>query len=1074
MYRQLTNFRRGLLLVIFTISGSVLMAQSADFFSTPSTYRSPTNKHYWKNRKPRENYWQQDVHYKIEGRINDTANSIYCPRYELQYWNNSPDTLYDIYFHLNENAFQPGSYYEDLNKNNGVDVTFGPNEKMGLGTKVENLRINGQEVQSTLDNTILRVKLPQPLLPGDSLTATCSFTTWWDIGSMRRRNKYFETLKGLKHFDGVHWYPIVCVYDAKFGWTTDQHLDKEFYANFGTFDVALSFPQEYIVEATGILMNRSEALPDDLRKKIDLKNFAKRVHPDSVSKPVLREPGKFKTWIFHAENVHNFAFTADPLYRIGERIWNGISVIALAQEQNAYGWQLSSWFTEQVIKTYSNDFGMYAWPKIIVADAKDGMEYPMLTLDNGTYPGHQGLLAHEVGHMWFYGMIGSNETYRAMMDEGFTQFLTVWSQDKILGAIRDRIGPTKYYDRFVDSANTRYESLYFPYINHVVENYDEPLNTHSSAFNGALRHGGNYGLVYYKTGVMLYNLRYTLGDELFGKAMKYYFDKWKFCHPYPEDFRQAIIEYTHVDLNWFFDQWMETTKYIDYGIDKVKKVSSENGSYTYSVRIKRHGRMHMPLDITVMARDSSVQKIHIPNTWFVKKTDAKVLDKWYGWDLLKPTYTFTVSLPDKLKSLQIDPSLQLADKDLTDNYYGKTKFRQWQWDHKVGNNVRWDRQRNYLRPALWYNGRDGVQLGVHGEGSYFGKYQYNFSILGNSTIGYHDVQDYSFFIPASLYAYHRHSTHNFWRHTWAGAYWQHYAGLTKAEPFFEKIFRKQDQRNPEFQRLYISLKYWLPAEDVNDYSYYPVWKPGKINGSINARFTHNYVYTKGTGNISIGGRSSSFFSAYNYANANLLSVNKWAYKILEWRSRIFAQLPWAYSSYPTASALGTYGANAEELADHKLLRARGIVPDDWMGYSINETALFNAQGGLNLRGYNGRSAYSNGTYVPFGYGGAAWNLEVEFDRLIKYNPKKIGKYFKLDTYLFADAGIMNYSPMMRSSTWTNLLADGGVGSSLTIKFPPYTIQPVTIRFDFPFWISNPGTNENPFAPRYVLGLGRTF
>jgi aminopeptidase N len=1059
-----------------------LNAQSEEVFTTPSTYRTSANPYYWKNRKPRENYWQQDVHYKIEGRINDTANSIVCPRYELTYWNNSPDALTELYFHLYENAFTPGSYYHDLCEHNDMDVKFGPSEKQGLGTKVENMKVNGKEVQTVLDNTILKVILPEPLKAGDSLTVTCSFTTWWDIGDMRRRNKYYETLKGKKHFNGVHWYPIVAVYDAKFGWTTDQHLDKEFYANFGTFDIALSFPQEYIVDATGVLQNKNEVLPTELRQKIDLKNFTKKVHPDSISVPVPREPGKFKTWIFHAENVHNFAFTADPLYRIGERNWKGVSVVTLAQEQNAYAWQLSGWFTEQVIRVYSTDFGMYAWPKIIVADADDGMEYPMITLDRGTYPSHQGLLAHEVGHMWFYGMVGSNETYRALLDEGFTQFLTVWSQDHILGAVRDRLGPTKYYDRFVDSLNTQYENLYYPYLNHVVEHYDEPLNTHSSAFNGALRHGGNYGLVYYKTGVMLYNLQYVLGEELFGKAMRYYFDKWKFCHPYPEDFRQSIIEYTKVDLNWFFDQWMETTKYIDYGIKKVKKEKIKlypgkdyfGKGYDYSITIERKGRMHMPLDIRIMAADSSFQYIQIPNTWFVKKTSASVLEKWYGWDLLKPTYTFSVSLPAKLKTVEIDPSKQLADKDRTNNSYGKTGFRQWQWDHKVGNPTRWDRQRNFVRPALWYNGRDGAQVGVRAEGSYFGKYNYYVALLGNTTLGHQEPQNYSFFVPASLYAYHKHSTHDFWRHTWAGAYWQYYGGLAKAEPFLEKIFRKQDQRNPKYQRLYVSLRYWFPAEDVNPYSYYPHWELGKINGSINVRFTHNYSYKKGRGDISMGGRSSSFFSAYNYANAYLTSVNKWSdKKVLEWRSKFHAQVPWAYSSYPVASALGAFGANAEELADNRLARTRGIVPDEWMDLAKTGT-IFNPSGGLNLRGYNGRLPYSDGSFSPFGYGGASWNLEVEFDRILKWTPKKWGKYVKLDTYAFGDVGILNYSPAMKQNTWTSVLADAGLGAAFTFKLPPYTVQPITIRIDAPFWISNPATGESSIAPRWMLGLGRTF
>ncbi|MCU0430665.1 MAG: M1 family metallopeptidase [Cytophagaceae bacterium] len=1073
MYATLTNFRI-LFLFACVLSGNLFVCGQTWTAQAPGThFRSTKNPFYWKNKKPRENYWQQDVHYQIDAYINDTSNSIECSKFVLTYWNNSPDTLTELFFHLYENAFQPGSYYHDLCEHNDMEVKFGEKEKAGLGTEVRNLKVNGESVSTQLDNTILKVQLNKPLLPSDSLLVECTFTTWWDIGDMRRRNKFYETIKGKKHFNGVHWYPIVCVYDAKFGWTTDQHLDKEFYADFGTFDVSLTFPQEYIVDATGILVNQEEVLPAELRRKIDLKNFNKRIHPDSVSVPVERRPGAFKTWKFHADNVHNFAFTADPLYRIGERIWNGIQVISLAQEQNAYGWQQSAWFTEQVIKTYSQDFGMYAWPKIIVADADDGMEYPMLTLDRGTYPSHQGLLAHEVGHMWYYGMIGSNETYRAFLDEGFTQFLTVWSQDKILGAVRDRIGNNKYIDRFVDSSNTQYENLYYPYLNHVVENYDEPLNTHSSAFNGALRHGGNYGLVYYKTGVMLYNLKYVLGDELFSNAMKYYFDKWKFCHPYPEDFRQTIIEYTKVDLNWFFDQWLETTKYIDYGIKSVKRKRGHS-CHDYSITLERKGRMQMPIDLVIRTNDSSNHYYHIPNTWFIKKTTANILPKWYGWDLLKPTYSFSVSLPSPIQSVSIDPSLQLADKDLRNNFKGKTNFRQWQWDHKIGNLTRWDRQRNFLRPAVWYNGRDGMQLGVRMEGSYIGHYSYNFSIMGNSTLLHQESQDYTFFMPASMYAQHRHSTHNFWRHTWAGSSYQYYAGLAKAEPFLEKIFRKQDQRNPRFQRLLISMRYWLPASDANDYQYQPWWEAGKINGSINAQFTHYYVYEKGRGEMTLAGRSSSFFSDYSYAWVQMKSTNRWTSgKIWEFKSRLLAQAPWSGSQYPLASALGVADANGEETADHKLIRASGIIPNEWI--QTNATGnLFHASGGLMLRGYTGRMAYSDGSFSPIGYGGAAWNMEIEFDKLVKWTPKKWGKYIKLDTYLFADAGILNTSSSLKSTYWTTPLADAGLGVAFTFKWPPYTIQPVTLRVETPSWISHPASGENAFAPRLIIGLGRTF
>src|SRR5207249_843327 len=149
--------------------------------------------------------------------------------------------------------------------------------------------------------------------------------------------------------------------------------------------------------------------------------------------------------------------------------------------------------------------------------------------------------------------------------------------------------------------------------------------------------------VYTKTATMLYNLQYVLGDELFQESMKHYFEKWKMCHPYFEDFRAAIIEYSHADLNWFFDEWLETNKNIDYAIKSVRKGKNKN---EYIIRFLRKGRMQMPIDFTVFSIDNKSYNFHIPNTWFVKKTNATVLPKWFGWDKLQPSYKAHVIIPE--------------------------------------------------------------------------------------------------------------------------------------------------------------------------------------------------------------------------------------------------------------------------------------------------------------------------------------------------------------------------------------------------------------------------------------------
>jgi len=1080
-------------IILFLLLVNTLIGYTqSTIFTIPNTYNTSQNQYYWKNHPPYPGYWQQDVHYKIQAEIIDSLNIIDGKFYELTYWNNSPFALKELYFHLHENAFQPGSHYHDLNENNNVTVKFGKYEEKGLGTVIENLKINNKPVRTEIDNTILKVFLNEPLAAGDSTVVTCSFKTYWDNGTMRRRNKTYEEF-GLKHFDGVHWYPIVSVYDSKFGWTTDQHLDKEFYANFGTFDVALTFPQEYIVEATGDLINKEEVLPDSLRQKLDLKNFAKKPFNEAPSQIVKREYGKTKTWIYHAENVHNFAFTADPSYRIGELEWKGIKIITLAQEQHASKWQLSGPFTKEVIKIYSNDFSMYAWPKIIIADAKDGMEYPMLTLDNGTYPQHQGLLAHEVGHMWFYGMLGSNETYRASLDEGFTQFLTVWSMDKILGEKRDRIGNNKYIDRYVDSTNTRYESLYYPYLNHVVEGYDEPLNTHSSGFNGALRHSGNYGLVYYKTGTMLYNLKYVLGDSLFLNAMKHYVNKWKFAHPYPEDFRQAIIEYTQVDLNWFFDQWLETTKYIDYGISKVKKSKDTiiNGVRfeKTAITFERLGRMQMPIDFTVITKDNKTYRYHIPNTWFIKDSSSnKTLPKWFGWDLLHPTYTAELDIPKKsIKSIEIDPSRNLADIDLINNFWKKNNIRSTQFDHRVPNLVRWDKQRNFLRPDVWYNSVDGIQLGVHIEGSYFGKFNYASTVWGNTTLANSTTYNYdNGFIPFAFTLQTRYNTTKFWKQSSLHKYASYYGGISNVKFGFEKIFRKQDQRNSRYSKIFFNIKSIRNYKNYEHYLLYPeMWGNGSLqsglnNNSLNVGFYKNYFYKNGTGEYTLNLRSPFVYSDYNYSWINLNSINAINVSKFELRSRVFAQIGLS-TVYPLESALMLSGANNEELLENKYTRANGFIPYNWVGYNAT-TNHFHQGGGLNIRGYSGyyavENSSKNGTDSLFeGYysnSGASWNIELDFDKFIKIKTKGVLKNLKFDTYLFNDMGLLSFNQPNKNVLLGRFRVSSGIGTALTIKMSPYNINPLVLRFDMPLFLNSPPFEENYFQFRYVLGVNRTF
>ncbi|HXB13126.1 MAG TPA: M1 family peptidase, partial [Bacteroidia bacterium] len=374
-----------LFLFIF-FSFSMAYGQSYNF--PANNYRSTDNPYYWQNRPPNKGYWQQDTYYKILASLNDSADIVDGDE-SLTYWNNSPDTLNQVFFHLYSNAQNKHSYYTSLSYNNGDHPKFGKYEKQDSGCAVKSISIDNTPLRTELDNTVMKAFLNKPLFPGQSITFHIRFRTYFDPGGNRNRMKMFIAWQSkkkdtvYKQYDVVHWYPRICVYDTKFGWDVEQHLAHEFYGDFGCYDIAFTLPNNYIVGATGNLVNEKEMLPDSLMRKLDIKNFSRKRWESAPSVVVPRNKTT-KTWLFHAENVHDFALTADPTFRIGQASWNGIKCYSYAEEMHAAGWQNAAQFTAAVIACNSKYFGMFGYPKMIVADARDGMEYPMLTLDGGS------------------------------------------------------------------------------------------------------------------------------------------------------------------------------------------------------------------------------------------------------------------------------------------------------------------------------------------------------------------------------------------------------------------------------------------------------------------------------------------------------------------------------------------------------------------------------------------------------------------------------------------------------------------------------------------------------------------
>ena len=1053
-----------------------------DMWDTPNfdDLHNSQNPSYWKNKKPYEGYWQQDVYYKIQAYLNDTFEYIKGGE-RITYYNNSPNTITEAYFNLYQNSFNKNSITNELYKINKTKVSHGQYENQNKGIEITSFTIDNQKVEFVIYNTILKVKLPYPLKPGGKIDFNIDFITYFDRGTIRRRMKVYDH-HGYKHFNGCQWFPKICVYDRKFTWTTDQHLEKEFYGDFGVFDVQLNLPENYIVEATGELMNASTAMPASLRKKIDLKNFANKPINEQPSEMIKASKNR-KKWWFHATNVHDFAWTADPTYRIGEVNWKGVKCVAIAQENNASGWQKTPEYIADVIDLYSREFGLYEYPKIVAADAGDGMEYPMITMDGGLFPGHKSLLAHEIGHNWFYGMIGSNETYRAALDEGFTQFINVVALKKL--------GVESFPE---------YSRAYAGYMYDAIDGTDEPLNTHSNEFNGAIGHGGGYKHVYLKTATMLYNLQYFLGDSAFSMAMKQYVKSWKFCHPYIDDFRNSIIQSAQTDLNKFFDQWFETTKICDYSIKSVKKLkanqSKNDFSTYYDIVIERKGDMVMPvnIDIALKAKNKnlvpknkyiSVTKITIPVS-FYKNPERTNVEPWIGWDQIKPYYSCKVFIPEGYELLQvwIDQSGRLADIDRTNNIWNNRV--QWQFDYGNGGNESYlGSYEGLWRPAITRNDFNGWMLGAKISGQYAAR-KHVFNLETYYALGNQTTQDFlstnrgtqklsyalnyshtirkngTYFLESQLY-------NNLFINSmgWKMKIGVHSFGLYGKT--LNNLFRESESsfNNSKsiFQNRYNGIAsnqgYWSHLNNIN----------------FNLFYNKNYSGWGKYGSLDFAMRLPSPWSETQYGYVQGTWKHNQPLGKLLFKTRTFAQLGGG-SNVTAESALYAAGANPEEMMNNKIMRDFGFA---------NSNVQFG--GGLNLRGFTNTpiGIQQNDTTLAYfrGTSGLSVNAELEFSNLFAKLPKI--KWLSIKTYLFGDAGIMA-QPLNQKQTFSPLLADAGVGAVFSLnlnntavfgnneitKGVMNNVKPINIRVDFPIFMNITNNNEQYNQFRFRIGIERAF
>jgi hypothetical protein len=546
-----------------------------------------------------QDYFQQEVNYKIQVALNDRKHELNGSE-SVEYINNSPDTLIFLYFHLWPNAYSDNNtaLARQVFSMKGKGKLFNDEELKGfidsLDFEADNNQVQWYLLQGSPD--ICRIILNKPLYPGDSVLITTPFHVKIPKGVTSRLGHIGES------YQISQWYPKPAVYDRS-GWHQMSYLDQaEFYSEFGKYDVSITLPANYVVGATGNLQNEEE------------KRFLDTLASDPTSmKAIYYRDGDFppsskemKTLTYTENNIHDFAWFADKRFHVlkgsvhlpdSER---EVTTWVMFTNKEAHLWWNAISYVNSAVGYFSKCIGDYPYDVFTAVQSPlnsgAGMEYPGLTvigIAGDPYLLDQ-VIAHEICHSWFYSAIGSDERRFPFMDESIasayeSRYLNEKYPGKKLWELGFRNRKLSKFFKIDEIPVQRIQEL--EWLVPARQNLERPIDLAATDYNF-----DNYGsIIYYKASQGFNYLRAFLGDSLFDAIMHDYYRKWKNKHPQPDDLRAVFESNTTKDLAWFFDDFLGTTKRLDYKI-----VRFENKK----LLIKNKGELKGPLSITGTIRDS--------------------------------------------------------------------------------------------------------------------------------------------------------------------------------------------------------------------------------------------------------------------------------------------------------------------------------------------------------------------------------------------------------------------------------------------------------------------------------------
>lgn len=623
-------------------------------FFLPQLIYSQTNK---------SNYFQQEVNHKIEVTLDDESHFL-RGKSEIEYVNNSPDTLHFIYFHLWPNAYSSDrtAYNKQAVENNSKEFYLAPKTDWGYIDSLSfSVDLQPSAIVPTAHRDVVKLMLNDPLLPQEKVTITTPFRV--QIPTTFSRLGHHE-----QSYQITQWYPKPAVYDQK-GWHPMPYLDQgEFYSEFGRFDVSITLPKNYIVMATGELKTPSE---------IDFLNNLSTKKVENIKVETPESSKELKTIRYTEENIHDFAWFADKTWAVkkdiitlpksGRKVESWVAYFP----HHHYGWSNSLKYLEEGILGYSEKVGEYPYSTVKAVEgpliAGGGMEYPTITIiipsDDSEMV--KTVIIHEVGHNWFYGILANNERDEPWMDESINSYY----EQEIIGSEKNIISSIEKLAWLYNS--NRYMS--------------QPLAAPSESFTYF-----NYGGDVYKRGAQAFKwLNAYIGDAAFNSAIHSFYEDYKFKHFNADDLHSTFKKHTDKNVDWFFKDYALSERPIDFKIKSINKIDD-----SIEVVIKNKTHVNVPAILDVIWKDEN---------------DKDVLYRYTTEPFVENT-TKVISLEGhKLHSIQISETI--PDVQQHNNYYLNGSLSRWKVAPFAGFNAN-QFKKIYVAPSLGYNRNNAFMLGL--------------------------------------------------------------------------------------------------------------------------------------------------------------------------------------------------------------------------------------------------------------------------------------------------------------------------------------------------------------------------